>query len=168
MNLLVVLAYIILLYFFLIFFVSRFFIPHLGFRKDKLPNKIPKSMENEIRKLKHISHSKHELLTKTYDFLSNRYYGARMKTITCVGYLFRDVDWTWEHPGFLPCTQHNFMLRIFLIKSGFFMEKDIKVRHAFYEFDIHQYPQVRLDGKWVDVDLWGHFLGKEIGQHAGL
>jgi hypothetical protein len=152
------------LYFFATFLLSRIFIPHLGFRKSTLPEKIPESMGREIMRLKRASRSKMDFLRKAHAFLTKKYSGARHQTYTKFGWLYRSLDEVWKSHGFLHCTHHNLLMRIFLVKSGFFRDSEIKLRHTFYRLNIHQHLLMRHGKKWLPVDCWGAFLGKKIGE----
>jgi hypothetical protein len=153
-------------YLIIVFFLSRLFVPHLGFGRARLPDKLPPEMRRAIRKLKKRASSRHDFVVKAYRLITGRYFGSRMKMITCVDYLFRNLNWVWVHPGFMPCPQQNFVLRLFLVKSGLFKEEEIKVRHNFFDFDLHQYLSVYVDGSWINLDPWSKFLGKQLGEHA--
>lgn len=166
MSFLAFIGFFILLYFILVFFVSRLVVPHMGYRKDPLPAETPEEMEKEIEKLKKKSKTKIDFLENTYNFLTRRYTGAKIKTVMCFDYLFKDVNWIWRHHGFQHCTNQNLMMRVFLVRSGFFKDEDIMIRHTFFDFDIHQYLSVNLNGKWIDIDLWGKFLGIKMGEHC--
>ncbi len=168
MAMLKIVIYGILLYIFLVFFASRFTVRHLGFAKSRLPERLPKAMEEKIKELKKKSKNKKEFFLKSYDFLAKRYQGAKGKTYPCFHMLYYGVEKVWSQKGFQHCTQQNFMLRVFLVKSGFFKDEEIRLRHTVYIINIHQYMQVFLDGKWVDIDLWANFLGIKIAEHAGL
>lgn len=167
-NIINILQWILVIYIFIVFIISRFTIPYLKFRKSRIPDKIPKSMEETINSLKKKSQSKKEFLENAYSFLAKRYYGERRATYTKFNHVFFSLDKTWNTPGFQQCTQQNNLLRIFLVKSGFFSDDEIKSRCTLYITNIHQYLLVKLDGKWIPIDLWANFLGKKMGQHAGI
>ncbi len=162
-----VIFFIAFLYVFSVFFASRLFIPYLGFEKAPLPDAIPKGMEREILRLKG-ARSKKEFLQKTYDFLGNRFEGGRFRTFANFGLMFCPIDYLWAKKGFVQCTIHNHFLRIFLVRSGFFRDDEIRLRHTFLNFNIHQYVQVKLNGKWVDVDLSWRKYRIPLGSHASF
>jgi hypothetical protein len=156
------------IYIFTIFFLTRLIVPNMGFRKSKLPEKIPESMQRAINKIKRESHSKHEFLKKTYDFLSNKQCGERVKTITKMHLLWKPVEFIWKKEGFIHCTWHNLLLRIFLVRSGFFKDDDIRIKHTFADFDIHQYTEVKIGDKWIPVDIWSNAFGIKFGEKPTL
>jgi len=67
--------------------------------------------------------------------------------------------------SYLPCTISSYILRIFLVKSGWFREADVRRRHVFVNFIIHQYLQVKINDKWLDVDVGEKQRGLSIGEH---
>ncbi|MFH1030314.1 MAG: hypothetical protein V1770_03595 [bacterium] len=148
-----------------IFLFSRFFIPHLGFRKDKLPENIPADLNKKISEIAKKSKSSYEFLQQTYDFLGTKYHAERFNTFLRFYGLFESLDEVWKKSGFLHCTQMNYLMRIFLVQGGFFKDKDIKVKHTFANFCIHQYLKVHVDGKWVAVDAGEKIRGMDIGKH---
>ena len=156
-------------YVFLIFFVTRLVIPHMGFTKDPLQRKIPDDIKKDISKLKKKSKTKMSFLRNTYTFLSERHCGGHLSTLTKLNYCFiKDLDVLWREKGYLPCTIHNYLLRVFLVKSGIFKENEIKLKHTFCDFNIHQYVKVNVGNKWIDVDIWGQKYGVPFGKHAWL
>lgn len=151
---------------FLSFFVARLFIPHLGFWKSKLPDKIPQSMSDKINELKRKSKSSSGFLRLAHEFLGNKYHTERLNTIFKFYYVFLDIDKVWEKSGFIHCTQSANMMRVFLVKSGLFRDKDIKIKHTFASFTIHQYLQVKIDDKWIDVDVGEKNAEIPLGKHC--
>lgn len=157
-------------YFIIVFVLSRFFIPHLGWRKEKLPEDIPAVWQSEIDNLKKRAASRQEFLSLAYDYLGQKYtYSAppffrRFQVFPNFPTLFTSLSGLYERKGFMHCTQLNLLLRLFLTKSGFFREEDIRIKHVFVNFFIHQYLQIKVDGAWLDVDLFGYSSGLKIGQ----
>ena len=49
-----------------------------------------------------------------------------------------------------------------------FSENDIKLKITVVNFNIHQYVRIKVDNKWVDVDMWGEKFGVPFGKHAFL
>jgi hypothetical protein len=44
--------------------------------------------------------------------------------------------------------------------------RDVRVRHVFVNFFIHQYLQVNIAGRWIEVDPAGTGIrGKPMGSH---
>ncbi|MDD5071942.1 MAG: hypothetical protein PHQ42_04385 [Patescibacteria group bacterium] len=160
-----IVIYIIVLYFIFIFFLSRFIIPHLSFRPDPLSEKIPEDMERKIEELKNKSNSPREFLELAYNYLGTKYHSERLATVLKFHFMFKSLEDIWNRTGFIPCNQSNFLLRIFLAKSGFFKDKETRRRNTFVNFVPHQYLQVKLDNKWIDVDVGEKYRGMKIGRH---
>jgi hypothetical protein len=155
---------IIIIYFFAVFFLSRLFIPNLGFKKGKLPNKIPKEFEKIINQIKKKSKNKEYFAINIYNYLSNRFYSKPLSTWTNFNSLFiKDMNKLWQRK-LLHCHQLNNFYRIFLIKSKFFKEEDIKIIHKFCMFNIHQYLKIKINNKSVKVDLFAKNLGYKFGE----
>ena len=140
-------------------------VPHL-FWKTKIPRRLPKGMQEVIDRLKK-SKNKEDCLRKAYDVLSKKYTGCSV--YVRIPYLFIvDLNKLWSIDGGLHCTNLSYLLRVLLVKSGFFKEEDIKLKLAFIGYvSIHQYLSIRLDNdKFVNVDVWGHFHGIRLGDYA--
>ncbi|MDO8623838.1 MAG: hypothetical protein Q7R54_00570 [bacterium] len=157
-----ILLYALLLYVVLVWIIGRAVIPHLGFIPEKIPAVIPSELQSKIEELDFSSKDNNDFLQKSYAYITQKYTGSRLKTITRFWRAFGDVY--KKDPGFLPCTGQNFLLRTLLVKSGRFQEDDIKVKTVPLNFFIHQYLAVRVDGVWVDVDPWSSFLKVPFGQ----
>lgn len=77
-----------------------------------------------------------------------------------------DLSEIWETKDFIYCTAMNYLVAVLLVNSKYFKAEDIRVRHVFVNFFIHQYLQVNVGGKWVDVDPAGTGIrGKPLGTH---
>jgi len=157
--------YIIILYFILVFGLSYFIIPHLSFGSGPTPEKIPEDMERKIEELKDKANSPREFLELVFDYLGTRYHSERFNTLFKFHYLFKDLEDIWSRTGFIPCNQSNFLMRIFLIKSGWFKDEEIRRQYVFVNFVPHQYLQVKVDGEWIDVDVGEKYRGMPIGKH---
>ena len=156
--------FVIIIYIFIVFILSRFVVPHLGFKDDKLSENITEDMREVINGLKSRANSKEEFLKLAYNYLGSRFRSERFNTFLKFHYLFKNLDDIWKMQGYMPCTQSSFLMRIFLIKSGFFKEEEVRKRHTFFDFNIHQYLQVNLGGKWVDIDIGEKQRGMPIGK----
>lgn len=158
-------------YLLIVFVLSRLVIPHLGFKKDSLPKNIPVGWQKEIEFLKNKANNAEEFLFLTYNYLGQKYsyksrpFFRRFKIFPNFRTLFLGLDELYRRKGFMHCTQLNFLLCLFLINSGFFKEEDIRLKHVFVNFFIHQYAQVHLNNKWVDVDIFDYSNGLKIGEH---
>jgi len=153
-------------YFFVVFILSRLVIPHFGFKETPLPEQIPASMAGKINEIKGQANSAQNFLNLAYDYLGSRYRSERLNTIFKLHYSFKPLEEIWQMQGYLPCTVSSFLLKIFLVRSGWFKETDIRRRHVFMNFVIHQYLQVKLGSKWLDVDVGEKYWGMSLGQHA--
>ena len=78
-----------------------------------------------------------------------------------------DLNKICARNSFLHCHNLNYLLRVSLIKSGFFDEEDIKLRWSFVRYiSPHQYMSIAVGDKVIDVDLWGKAQGIEFGDYA--
>lgn len=155
---------VIITYVFIFFFLSRIFVPNFSFIRGRLPDNIPKSMQEEINKIKKTSKSKYEFLEKSYNLLTKRFYGKAEYTYTRIYKLWKQWDEIWEEKGFAHCTWQNLFLRIFLVKSGLFKEEDIRIKYTSLFFGIHQYMEIMTEKGWIPVDLWSSRYGIKFGQ----
>ncbi|EKD29428.1 MAG: hypothetical protein ACD_78C00417G0006 [uncultured bacterium (gcode 4)] len=135
--------------------------------KTQVPDALPRDMQAVVDGLKK-SKNQEECLKKTYDILNTKYRGYRVKTYTRLFELFiTDIIKLWSRNGFLHCTNINYVMRILLLKSGRFQESDIRLKWTLIWYvSPHQYLQVRVNGKWIDVDIWAHAYGIQFGDHA--
>lgn len=156
---------IIIIYFITAFFLSRFFIPHLNFGPDPLPDTLNADLKMTIGNLAKQAKSAEEFLNLSYEYIGKKYRSERFNTVFKFGYLFKSLDDFWQMEGFLPCTLSNFLMRIFLVKSGFFNDNDIKRKHTFVNFVPHQYLKVKLGNKWIEVDVGEKQRGLPLGKH---
>ena len=138
------------------------------FRKGKIPESLPEGMTVVISDLKNLT-NKEECLKQAYDILSEKYRGYRIETYLKLFNLFEsNLNKIWNRSGFLHCNTLNYLLRILLIKSGFFSEEDIKLKWTLvYYISPHQYLRIKTDkGEWVNIDLWGKTYGIKFGNYA--
>jgi len=157
------------IYTILVFIISRLLIPHLGFRKSKLPKTLPISLRLAINKLKLKSKDKKDYLKNTYTYLTKKYHGKRNTVLKKPKLLFEtNIKNIWKIKGFIPCHTFVQLIRLFLVRSRLFKEKDIRIRHTFFNFNIHQYLEVRVKKKWHKVDPWAKFIGVKFGDYARL
>ncbi len=152
-----------------IFVLPRLFIPFMGFRKEKIPRKLPRRIQRRIHLLRKRSKNKQDYLKKTYNYLTRRYHGKRNTVLKRPGLWWeKNLQTIWSRKGFLPCHTFTHMMRIFLVKSRMFKEKDVRVNHTFYWFNIHQYLEVRVKKKWHKVDAWAKGIGIKFGDYGRL
>ena len=142
-------------------------IPNL-FWKAKIPKKLPKGMQDVVDKLKK-SKNKEDCLRKAYDILSKKYRGCRFYTYRKFFDLFiTDLDKLWAKNGCLHCTHCCYLVRVLLVESGFFKDRDIKLKWAFVWYvSPHRYLNVKIrENKSVNIDLWGKAYGIKFGDYA--
>lgn len=137
------------------------------FTKTVIPEIIPSEMQKIVDELK-LSSNKRECLQKTYNILTERFKGGRVKTYTNLAQIFKtNLEYIWSREGFLHCTNLNYLARVFLIKSEFFKEEDLRLRWTqIWLISPHQYLQVKIDNGWIDIDIWAKSFGIEFGNHA--
>jgi len=138
------------------------------FTKAKIPNELPKEMEILIKKLKK-STTKKDCIKKAYLFLSKKYRGYRIYTYLKFSDLFiSDINKIWTKKGFLHCNTLNYLMRILLIKSELFDEKDIKLKWTLvWYISPHQYLNIKTSkNEFINIDLWGRSYGISFGDYA--
>lgn len=165
MILLETIILIVIFYFLIVFFLSRMIVPHLGFVDDKIPEMIPDGIVKKIDELKKIAGSPEAFLKLTYEFIGSKYKSERLNTFLKINYLFKSADQIWNTEGYVPCTQSNYLLKIFLIKSELFNGNQIRRKHNMVNFCLHQYLQVKVIDRWFDVDVGEKQRGMPIGKH---
>jgi hypothetical protein len=144
----------------------RIIVPHLGFRKSALPESLPHDFAATIQRLSGESSDDYEFLRKSYEYVTSRYHGSRIRTLSNFWVAFQDPI---EHaPGFLPCTSMNYILRTMLVKSGRFTEEDIEVKVIPLNIFIHQYLHVRVEDRKINVDPWSAFRGLPLGTKSAF
>lgn len=138
------------------------------FSKKEIPEKLPEGMEEIVKKLKK-SKNKEECLRKTYDLLTKKYRGDIIKTYSCLPrILVKDVNELWSKSGYLHCTHLNYLLRIFLVKSGFFKDEDIGLKWTLLGYiSPHQYLEIRFSqNAFINIDVWANHYGIMFGDYA--
>jgi len=135
--------------------------------KTPIPDVLPGEMQKIINEIKK-SLNKEECLKMTYDILVAKYRGNRIKTYMKLFDVFKHyIDMLWSKNGFLHCTNINYVMRTLLIKSNFFKEDDIRLKWTLIWYvSPHQYLQVKVDDKWINVDIWAYVYGIKFGDNA--
>lgn len=145
-------------------------IPNL-FSKQKIPDKIPKEMQKIVRNLKKCK-TKKECLQMAYDAVLKNHKGSKYGVEKYFPVLFvRNINLLWRIRK-MHCTSLSFLIRVLLIKSKHFKEKDIKLKTIFPSGTLcpHSFIRVNTGGRWVDADPWatsainmplGEFYGHE-------
>ena len=136
------------------------------FSKTPIPDALPKEMQKIINEIKK-SLDKAECLKKVYEILISKYRGYHTKTYLKLFDVFKhDIGLLWNKNGFLHCTNINYVMRTLLIKSDFFTEDDIRLKWTqIWYISPHQYIQVKIDDRWVDIDIWAYAYGIKFGDH---
>jgi len=154
------------MYVLFVFVVIRLVVPYYGFSKTEIKSSVPKYFLYEIEKINLTSNTDFEYLKNSYDYLSSKYYGSKVELFTKWQRAFDDV---FTHKtGFVPCNVFNELMKIVLIKSGRFEDNDIRKRVTFLNLFIHQYLQIKVSGKWIDVDMEYKNMGVPFGKHASI
>ncbi|OYT31462.1 hypothetical protein DRJ22_02085 [Candidatus Woesearchaeota archaeon] len=142
-------------------------------KKGEIPKNLPSGLEKEVKILSKTK-SKLECLKKAFKFICDNFYGKSILFFLKFPRLFvADVFKLWNFrfgvgDGFLHCTQHNFLLRILLIKSKKFSEEDIRlIDYVRRPFGFHQLLQVNVGGRWIDVDTYFFHSGFSFGSSPG-
>lgn len=137
------------------------------FSKTPIPDVLPDEMRETISDISNSSDKK-DCLKKAYGILAAKYRGYKIKTYTKLFEIFlRDLAALWGRSGFLHCTNINYLLRILLVKSGFFTDDDIRLRWTLvWYISPHQYVQVKVGNQWINVDIWAHAYGVKLGDYA--
>ncbi|MEI6597138.1 MAG: hypothetical protein WCL13_02910, partial [bacterium] len=61
----------------------------------------------------------------------------------------------------------NYVMKTLLIKSDFFKDGDIRLKWTkIWYFSPHQYLQVNIDNKWINIDIWAYAYGIKFGDNA--
>jgi hypothetical protein len=158
------------LYFFIIFVVARLVVPFMGFGGLAQPLQIPKEIAQKISELEMTSSGANDYLRASYNFVVSRWHAGRMDTVYYANLAFRNnLQQIWRQPGYGHCNTQNYLLFVLLTGSKFFAPIDVKLKTVFFNFFIHQYLQVRVEGSWLDVDPAGASIrGEPLGAHISL
>jgi hypothetical protein len=138
------------------------------FHKRQVPDNLPAAMEDAVANLKECKNQE-DCLSIAYSLLTKKYFGARIKTYTHFFDLFIDDPNTlWQKNGFLHCTNSNHLLRILLLKSGFFRDEDISTLWTLiWYISPHQYLSIKMqDGRTINIDMWSKTYGVAFGNYA--
>lgn len=141
-------------------------IPNL-FSKEKIPKKIPLEMKEVINSFKNFDDL--EFMYKTYLFLGKRYKPKRGYFFYNLPRIFRkDLNYLWnQKEKHLFCHQFNFLYRVLLVKSGRFKDENIKLKLTNTWFlMIHQYLNINIQDRLINVDIWAYYFGIPFGKYA--
>ena len=157
-----IVLYLALVYVLVVWVGTGLFVPHFVFKRGQLPSVIPDELKEHIYQLNQESADKIDFLKKSYEFVTHMYRGSRVQTVTNFWKAFQNP--LELNPGFMPCNGQNYLLRLMLVKSGRFTEKDIHIKTVPLNFFIHQYLCIHVSDQWIEVDPWSAFLGVPFGK----
>lgn len=158
-------------YLVLIFVALRFIAPLFRAKDFVLPKIMPEEIKATILDLESASKDQLTYLEAAYALVmeKNKYQWqhTRFQAALKLPRLFvKDASEIWSTKKFIYCTAINYILFVLLAGSKFFKREDVRIKHVFLNFVIHQYLQVKVSGKWLDVDPAGAGVrGKPLGQH---
>jgi hypothetical protein len=168
METLTIIALVLAGYFFVVFFVLRLVVPFMGFSEPEVPKQIPDEMVQMIKTWEAQASKPEDFLQNVFEFVRKNWWSDRFKTILKFPLAFRsDINQIWHERGYAHCTTANYVLFVLLVNSKFFKPGEIRFRQVFLNFFIHQYLQVRVGDRWLDVDPGGSNIGKfGLNRHA--
>lgn len=135
------------------------------FYKVPLPKDIPFEMKKYLSRVKKCK-NKEECLKKTYTIISQRFIGGPSWN-NVFGYTSNDVHKIWFVKKDQHCTAMNYLMRIFLVKSGYFYESDILLKYTHLFLSPHQYLYIKIKrDTWIKVDPWAGTKGYPLGEYA--
>lgn len=141
-------------------------VPHF-FNKEAIGNLTHPQLLRAIEQVR-AARNQRQALQIAYDIVTKHFKGKRFYTYLVIWKAFeKDPNCLWDRTGHMHCTHQNYLLRILLVRSGWFEESDIRLGHSLIWFiSPHQYLKVRLDGKWIALDPWNSTHGAALGQYA--
>lgn len=161
-------------YFLIVFVVLRFVAPFMGFKGYKIPQDVPVEIMNAIFDLENKTTNQQTYLEGVYKLVlyktNYQWKHTRFQAALRLNKLFvKDLQNIWSTPDFLYCTAINYLGFTMLVKSKYFKIEDIRVKHVFLNFVIHQYLQIKIGENWVDFDPSGAGIrGYNLGSHASF
>lgn len=166
-----IVIFVVAVYLLLIFVVSRFVVPFMGFGGFWPPRQTQQEIKAAIAELELRAPDKRSYLEAVYELVLDKtlhqWKHTRFKAATRIPRAFvSNLSEIWATQDFLYCNSINYLVYVLLIKSKYFQPGDVRVRHVFVNFFIHQYLQVKVGEGWVDVDPAGTGIrGKPLGKH---
>ena len=171
MNIFLTITAILSGYFLLVFVGFRLVVPFMGFKQYSPPTNLPQEVRETILELENKSTDQMSYLKAVYNLImqknNQQWHHGRFKAATHLHRLFvKNLQEIWQTKKFIYCTGINFVIYTMLVNSKFFKVSDIKVKHCFANMILHQYLQVKIGDKWIDVDPAGTGIrGKPLGTH---
>ncbi|MCK5449361.1 hypothetical protein KAI32_00690 [Candidatus Pacearchaeota archaeon] len=120
------------------------------FRRIEIPDVIPKQLDIKIKEFSK-SRDKEEFLHKSFLYIVSNWGGSRINTILKFfrGYQ-TNLNKIIKMKGYMPCVTMNYLLRVMVVKSGFFEDKDIKIKLTNSWFIVpHQYLEIKISNKKI-------------------
>jgi hypothetical protein len=141
-------------------------IPNL-FYKGPLPKSIPKDMQKVINELKK-SKNQMDCLKKAYKIVESKYNKTRFLVYILFWRAFwTDMDKIWNHKGYVQCNIASYLLRTLLVKSGWFKDDDIEIKHTLvWYISFHQYFKIKVGKEIINVDVHAAPFGVKLGEYA--
>jgi len=116
------------------------------------------------------SESKETAIKKSLKIVENKFRGYRFMTYVYFWKAFdEDPNHLWcRNNDFMHCHHQNFLVRVLLIKSSWFKEKDISYGYSLVGYvSPHQWLKINLKNGKIAVDPWNHRYGAKWNQYAG-
>lgn len=111
-----------------------------------------------------------KFLKQTFLFVAKRYDAMNaIPFILNLPHLFQqDPNKIIETYGPAYCHIQGLILRTILLKSNRFKPEQIKKKISFFGFVIHQYTQIKIKNKTLNLDPWAYDIGVPYGSHGNL
>jgi hypothetical protein len=125
-----------------------------------------RSVDKDLQKFNWNHLKKEEYLKKCYSYVGDRFGMVKHCWIYLPwrNFFYRNM-WKMKGKG-LPCHVYTFFFNRCLQKK--FSKKDIKIIFAAdraKNIVVHFYTKVKLDGKWLNADVWGKRRGLPFGKN---
>ena len=134
----------------------------------KISTDLPKGMQKVVAKIKRCR-SRRQCVRIAYDAVTNRFRGYKFWTYIYFWLVFvHDPKLLWKRKGKkVICTNLNWLVRVLLVNSGRFKNKDIKSKWTMIACSsLHQYLRIRDGKSYINVDPWGRIYGVSFGNYA--
>ncbi len=138
------------------------------FFRWRIPKNLPPEIQTVCDELAALT-DQESVVRRAHEILSTRFRARKYLTYPLLWKIFdRDLSRIWSRTSFLHCTHMNWLLKIVLVRSGHFVEADVREKWTFLTvISPHQYAKVRMhDGQWINVDVWGSTYGIPFGNYA--
>ena len=172
MHILTWLGIIVAVYFFTMFVGMRLVVPFFEFNEPMPVVSPPREIKDKITELENFSSNQQGYLQAVYNFVLDKtlrqWHHTRFQAAMRLPRIFvKDLSEIWQTKDFVYCTAINYVGFIMLTSSKFFTLQDVKVKHVFLNFVLHQYLQVKVGEEWIDFDPAGSGVrGLPLGTHA--